>query len=360
MGATWLKSDPAKRRDRLACREMIRGGSRSFYFASLLLPPAQRDPAYAIYAFCRLSDDTVDDCEVTGMAPVEGLYERLDRAYAGRPFDTPADRAFAEAVDLYGIPRTLPAALLEGMAWDCQERRYETLEDLHDYAARVAGAVGAMMSLLLGARDPLVVARACDLGVAMQLTNICRDVGEDARNGRIYLPRAWMRGVGLNPERWLADPQPSPALTSIIKRLLAEADRLYERAATGIAGLPSGCRAAIHAARLFYREIGYDVLRAGGDSVTRRAVVPGDRKATLAAAAIAAAARRTEVDPAPPLECNSFLVDAARNAPEPKVEPGLIGRTLRRIDNRVGWTVELFLEMEQRERAAQMAAAARG
>ncbi|SDH25764.1 phytoene/squalene synthase family protein [Roseospirillum parvum] len=360
MGATWLKPDFGRRRDKAACREMIRGGSRSFFFASLLLPPPLRDPAYAIYAFCRLSDDTVDDCEVTGLAPVESLYERLDLAYAGRPLDTPADRAFAETVDLYGIPRALPAALLEGMAWDCQDKRYETLEDLHDYAARVAGTVGAMMSLLLGARDPVVVARACDLGVAMQLTNICRDVGEDARRGRIYLPRAWMRGVGLDPECWLADPKPGPALASIVKRLLAEADRLYDRAATGIAGLPSGCRPAIHAARLFYREIGYDVLRAGGDSVTRRAVVPGDRKAALVASALAAAARRTEVDPSPPLVCNRFLVDAARNAPEPKLEPGPLGRAMRRIDNRVGWTVELFLELEQRERAAQMAAAARG
>ncbi len=99
------------------------------------------------------------------------------------------------------MPRELPEALLEGFEWDLVGRRYETLEELQAYAARVAGSVGAMMAVLMGARSAAVLARACDLGVAMQLTNIARDVGEDARQGRLYLPLAWLREAGIDPER---------------------------------------------------------------------------------------------------------------------------------------------------------------
>ncbi len=139
-------------------------------------------------------------------AGLDQLRERLARIYQGRPAEIPADRAFAEVVAQFAIPRSLPEALLEGFAWDQGRRRYESLDDVCDYAARVAGTVGAMMALLMGRREPEVVARACDLGVAMQLTNIARDVGEDARAGRIYLPIRWFKEAGIDPDAWLADP----------------------------------------------------------------------------------------------------------------------------------------------------------
>jgi phytoene synthase len=107
--------------------------------------------------------------------------------YEGRPFDAPADRAFAAIIEQFEMPRALPEALLEGLAWDATERRYEALEELYGYSARVASAVGAMMCVLMGVRDENALARACDLGVAMQLTNIARDVGEDARERRHVL-----------------------------------------------------------------------------------------------------------------------------------------------------------------------------
>ena len=117
-----------------------------------------------------------------------------------------ADRALASVIARYAIPRAVPQALLEGFAWDREGRRYETLADLTAYAARVAGTVGAMMALLMDERRPEVLARACDLGVAMQFSNIARDVGEDARAGRLYLPQEWLREAGLDPEAWLAAP----------------------------------------------------------------------------------------------------------------------------------------------------------
>lgn len=162
------------------CRDAIRHGSLSFHAASKLLPQSVRDPALALYAFCRLADDEVD-LKTEKAAAVLMLKERLELVYAGRPRNAAPDRAFAALVQGYEMPRALPEALLEGLAWDAMERRYDDISDLIAYSARVASAVGVMMSVLMGERNADATARACDLGVAMQLTNIARDVGEDAR-----------------------------------------------------------------------------------------------------------------------------------------------------------------------------------
>ncbi len=133
------------------------------------------------------------------MAALGRLQDRLARIYAGNPYDAAADRAMADIVRRYAIPAELPEALLDGLAWDAQDRKFEDLSDVFDYAARVAGTVGVMMTLMMGVRSPDALARACDLGVAMQLTNNARDVGEDARAGRIYLPLRWLREAGHEP-----------------------------------------------------------------------------------------------------------------------------------------------------------------
>jgi phytoene synthase len=273
--------------DLAACRAAIRTGSRSFHAASRLLPARVRDPALALYAFCRLADDAVDE-GADKAAAVLTLGERLDRVYAGRPFDAAADRAFAAVVAGFAMPRALPEALLEGFAWDATGRRYATFAELLDYAARVAAAVGAMMCVLMRVRDADTLARACDLGLAMQLTNIARDVGEDARAGRLYLPLDWFAEAQLDPSGFLARPAPLPAVRAMTARLLAEARRLYRRSAAGIARLPADCRPGIHAARLVYAAIGAEVARAGHDSVTRRARTGRLRKLGLLAAAAAA------------------------------------------------------------------------
>lgn len=302
------------------CRDLLRHGSKSFAAASRLLPRRVREPATVLYAFCRVADDAIDGApSPTAQADALGdLFARLDEVYAGRPRETPVDRALATVVTARQIPKPLLSALLEGMAWDAQGRRYESLEDLHAYAARVAGTVGAMMSVLMGVRAAHVVARACDLGVAMQLTNVARDVGEDAARGRLYLPRAWMREEGIDPDRWLAAPTHDPALARVVARLLGAAAGLYGRADAGVAELPADCRAAIRAARLVYSDIGRSIARAGFDSVSRRAFVPGARKAWLLLRALAArfvrGARLPAREAPPPLEATRFLVAAAESA----------------------------------------------
>ncbi len=319
--------------DHAACRRLMRGGSKSFFAASLLLPARVRAPATALYAFCRLADDLID----LGNDPTAAMHElamRLDAVYAGRPSAIDADRALACTVHRHAIPRALLDALLEGFLWDAAGRRYATLAELHDYGARVAGTVGAMMALVMGTHSAQALARACELGVAMQLTNIARDVGEDARNGRLYLPLDWLAESGIDAEAWLANPQFDFRLAMVVQRLLAEADRLYERAEHGIAALPRDCRPAIHAARLVYAEIGRELERLGLDSVSRRACVGKPRKLALMARAATAAVvspglAGTELAPLPAIQ---FLVDAAQVAAPPQRRLSFGERTVWVID----------------------------
>ena len=308
--------DCARPADHAACREAIRQGSRSFHAASMILPDAVREPAYGLYAFCRLSDDAID-LGGGSLAALERLRERLARAYERRPLPHAADRAMADLVARFAIPRALPEALLEGLAWDAEDRRFEEFDDLLNYAARVAGTVGVMMTLIMGVRDPQTLARACDLGVAMQLTNIARDVGEDARNGRLYLPLRWLREAGVDPDAFLEAPAPGDALRAVIARLLREADALYARARHGVGRLPPACRPAILAAALFYAEIGRAVERLPGDTLAMRARVSDLRKLALLARAVATAPLLSAGPSAPPLRAVAFLIDAVAAAPSP-------------------------------------------
>jgi len=327
------------------CRDLLRGGSRTFFAASLVLPRSIGDRAIALYAFCRLADDEVD-IGSGGIDAVERLNRRLAAIYAGKPASSPADRCFADVVARFAIPRELPEALLEGLAWDTQSRRYESLSDLIAYAVRVAGTVGAMMSLIMERRDSAVVARACDLGIAMQLTNIVRDIGEDARLGRLYLPLQWMREAGIDPDNWLADPRFDKRIGEIARRLLAAADTFYDRARAGITALPCACRPGIHAARIIYAEIGREVERAELDSVSRRAVVSSPRKLRLLAKAITAslAMREASVDP---VQAEAlYLIEAVAATPLPR---GLSSEPRRSAIDRAVWVLDLFERLERRD-----------
>jgi len=281
MPATSLKYDS---RDLQACIAMMKGGSKTFFAASRLLPMRVRAASVALYAFCRVADDMVDQGGDVN-ANLALLRQRLDQIYDGSPTPAVEDQALTLVVQQYQLPRLFLDALLEGFEWDALGRRYQTLEDLQSYAARVAGTVGAMMSWIMGIKSPATLARACELGVAMQLTNIARDVGEDARNGRIYIPLAWLESADIKVTDWLRDPQPTTVIKSLISRLLDEADILYQRAQSGIAELPPDCRAAILAASSIYGEIGAQLRREGLDSITHRTVVSTTRKLVLLAAA---------------------------------------------------------------------------
>ncbi|MEM8571242.1 MAG: phytoene/squalene synthase family protein [Pseudomonadota bacterium] len=335
--------------DRDACLDAIKTGSHSFYAASRLLPPKIRERSVILYAFCRLADDSVDLTQAKSLA-VAGLRTRLELAYEGTPADSPADRAFTALASEVAMPKALPEALLEGLAWDADGRCYDSLEDLHGYCARVASAVGVMMCVVMGVRDRDVLARACDLGVAMQLTNIARDVGEDAAAGRLYMPLNWLRESGLDPEAFLADPQPVLPVRDAVSRLLVEAERLYRRSEAGIGGLPASCRIGIFAARQIYARIGTHVGRAGHDSISRRAKTSQAEKLALLFLAFAQATgcflmpnspRRY----APPLDATAFLVDAAAGT-APDSAWG---------DGKPGTVLSILAQLKQKDRSARYA-----
>ena len=341
-----VDSAPARAADLAACRSLLRQGSKTFYAASLVLPPQVRQSATALYAFCRLADDAVDTGTSRALA-LQLLRTRLDRIYAGQTANIATDRAFAAVVARFAIPRALPEALLDGFEWDLVAKQYETLADLQAYAARVAGTVGSMMALLMGRTSAAIVARACDLGVAMQLTNIARDVGEDARMGRLYLPRSWLREAGIDPDRWLAQPVFDAALAGVIKRLLQAADALYERSTQGIAWLPPSCRPGMQAARLLYAEIGRELERRGLNSVAQRAHVSWQRKLQLLPQALLAALSPRRALPPMVLEEVRFLVDAAATA-TPSQSPR---QAAFQPVARVLWVLDLFERLERQELA---------
>lgn len=297
------------------CEEAIKHGSLSFHAASKLMPKDVRRSALALYAFCRLADDAVDLNDAKAEAVLR-LEERLDRVYAGRPLNQPADRAFARVVFAHEMPRALPDALLEGLAWDAQARRYDTLSDLYGYSARVAAAVGVMMCVLMGVRDRHALARACDLGVAMQLTNIARDVGEDAFERRLYLPLDWLQEAGMEAETFLDDPLLTTPVRQMTKRLISDANRLYYRSEAGIAALPRNARSGIWAARLIYAGIGAAVKARGHDSISGRARTTKAQKIRWIAQSSVRATASTVMPHsavlfAPVLPECAFLVDAA-------------------------------------------------
>lgn len=300
------------RSDVQICKDILAEGSKSFNAASKILPARIRDSASVFYAFCRVADDAVDDSGDPARA-VEMLTRRLDRIYADTPDADPVDRALTGVIAGHEIPRTLFDALIEGFWWDAEGREYEDLSGVLDYSARVASAVGAVMTLIMGVRHRDALARACDMGGAMQLTNIARDVGEDAGRGRLYLPRTWLVEEGLDPEAFVREPAFGPQVARVIERLLAEARRLYERGDAGVPFLPSDCRPSIRAARLIYSDIGRVIARANHDSLSQRAYVSTFRKLWLVLRAYLPSGDADQAQ-APVQPEFAFLVDAVSPA----------------------------------------------
>jgi phytoene synthase len=268
-------------------RDIIRKGSKSFAAAARLFDPETRGNVYMLYAWCRYCDDEIDGQELgfaKAVPDTSTIDERLDRirdlterALAGQDVEEPAFRGLQHIVERYGIPKRHPMDLIEGFAMDAAEYRYETLEDTLLYCYHVAGVVGVMMAYVMGVKDPAILRRAADLGIAFQLTNIARDVLDDAQAGRCYLPRELLREHGVPPDD-LEDPRYRSGLVNVAKALLQVADRYYESAAEGVRALPLRAAWAICTARGVYRDIGEIVLAQGEAAWQQRAVVSKGRK----------------------------------------------------------------------------------
>ena len=271
--------------DAAVCRRIVRSHARTFWLASWFLPSEKRRATFALYAFCRVVDDLVDLAPTGRSAEVAGMLDdyrsRLAEALAGRP-DGPVFRELARAVTRHRVPAAVLQELLDGVARDCRPVRHESWADLERYCEGVASSVGEMCMHVFGvpgddATRSRALQHARTLGVAMQLTNILRDVGEDARNGRCYLPASELARFGLTPEDVLrgalgADPR----WRAFMRQQIGRARSLYESAMPGIAMLSPETRRCATACTVGYAAI-LDVIEENGCDTFRSRARLGQR-----------------------------------------------------------------------------------
>ena len=279
-----------------ACRAIMRTHAKSFSRAARLLPGRYRDQVAVLYAFCRLADDAVDLAPdaATARAEADRFIAELDQPASARP----VIRAFDAWSTEHPLARSAARELCAGIASDAGPVRVADEDELVRYCYRVAGTVGLLMCAALDVPDPAAHPFAIDLGIAMQLTNIARDVAEDAQRDRVYLPRSALARHGTSPEALVArahggpeSAAPAVAVAPVVLELLALADRYYHSAELGMRYLPWQVRPAILVAARLYRGIGEVLRQRGGNPWLGRAYVDRSDAARHAASALAALAR---------------------------------------------------------------------
>jgi len=273
------------------CAHVARTEARTFYYAFLLLPPGRRRAIHAVYAFSRAVDDVADD---PALAPDDKL-RRLDAhraslraVYEGRPA-TPRLAALADAVARFDIPRPMLETLVDGVAMDVRPRRNRDLADLRAYCHAVAGVVGQMCVRIFGATDPRADDLAGELGFALQLTNILRDVGDDWAAGRFYLPHDELASHGLNEEALLAH-SPADAASPTAQFLALQGERAWSAfgAADSLLPLvPAVSRPCLAGIAMLYRDLLVRLREQGYPVAGPRVRLSGAEKARVALRATA-------------------------------------------------------------------------
>lgn len=263
-------------------RAVLAAHARTFQLASRLLPPANRDAAAVLYALCRLIDDIADDAD-DGVPPgvVRSALRCLRAELTGSQPPRPLVAAWLEVAARTGAPLQPLLDLIEGVLSDVGPVRLPDDDALLVYCYRVAGTVGLLMSPLLGVTHPEAAAPARDLGIAMQLTNICRDVAEDLGRDRVYLPERRLQAAGASQELLLGG-RGRAAVAVVVAELLELAEAHYDRGLAGTRHIPLRSRLAIRVAAVVYRAIGRRLLRVhAGDALHGRTIVPVASRAAL-------------------------------------------------------------------------------
>jgi len=277
-----------------SCRAVARERARSFFFASHVLPSERRKAAFALYTFCRSADDAVDEAAdlSDARARLDDVRRRLDRVYAvaagveRAEVSILTDRALVDTVARYGVERAAFDDLLLGMSQDLEPVRLQTTQELLLYCHRAAGVVGHLMMPVLGAEGAEARARAADLGVAMQLTNILRDVGEDLLRGRIYLPAEELAAHGLSHDQ-VAHGRLTAAWRRFMAAQVERARAYYARADAGIPLISTwGGRLCARVMRATYGDILRSLERGAYDSFSTRHRTSGPRKVALLCGAL--------------------------------------------------------------------------
>lgn len=246
------------------CRVITRNHAKTFYMATRFLPYQKQRSIFAIYGLCRYLDDLVDEAEdlvfqkrISQIEVLERLdlfKEKLINTYRGVEHDDPILVAFADVLNRYDISIDLPLLLLEGVSADLSKNRYDNFEELFDYSYKVASVVGLMTSEIFGYTDPKALDHAIEMGIAMQLTNILRDVGEDLRRDRIYIPQDELSQFNLS-EGDLFTFQISDNFVDLMKFQIERAREYYVSAEKGIPLLNRDSRLPVMLARENYSRI---------------------------------------------------------------------------------------------------------
>lgn len=281
-----MRQSPELTALRLQAAEATAAGSKSFYFATRFFPPDLAQAAHAVYWFCRTTDDIVDENLGDIIEWESALTDALRRGHSPNPT---LDLFVRTAVE-YRIPHEYPLELVEGVKMDARGQRYRTFDELSIFCYRVASVVGLMMMHVIGAK-PGAETHAIDLGIAMQLTNILRDVGTDLRMGRIYLPTEELHRFGYS-ESDLRSGVRNAAFFSLMDFQCARARSYYRSSAPGIPMLDQRGRFAVRIAADVYEAILGRIEAGGYDVFDSRAFVPKARKYWITARALALPALR--------------------------------------------------------------------
>jgi phytoene synthase len=246
---------------------------RTFRLAARFLPPDVRDDAAVVYAFCREVDDVAD--ESTDVAAARRALAQVRAELCAEAPPRPGIVALFDVADRRGMDLSAARHLVDAVASDLGAVRIRDDHSLIGYCYGVAGTVGLMMASVLGSTDRRAASHAIDLGIAMQITNLCRDVREDAARGRVYLPETRLLACGVVPEDLLQGTADPLRTAAVVADLLSLAERYYRSGRAGLSYLPRRTRWAIHVAAAVYRAIGVRLLRRhGGDPLWGRTVVP--------------------------------------------------------------------------------------
>lgn len=278
-------------------KSVLKKHGRSFHFASKLLAPEYRSRAARLYAFCRYIDDLADESY-----DHDGAAQQLEQINSEIQYGHSSQHVVADMIALMqelSMPHAPVLSLIKGVQSDLTMQRLENEAELLHYAYQVAGTVGLMMCVILDVRDKEAWPFAMDLGIAMQLTNIARDVGQDATKGRIYLPATWLGNISTDQIIRPSTAQ-AAALQAATQKTLALAQAYYQSGLTGVPYLPPAARYGIVVAAAVYREIGQVVAQSEYRSWDRRAIVPQSRKIICASQALVRYALQMRSRQSPP------------------------------------------------------------
>lgn len=273
-------SEIARPADYVRCAEITRHSSSNFYYAFMLLPAERRRALNAVYAFCRFVDDIADAGAAAEPARLLDRWRlELRNVYAGT-VERPVSRALADNVRRFNIPQRYFEEVIDGVAMDLTHKRYATFEQLRLYCHRVASAVGLICIEIFGYRNPETRTYAERLGLAFQLTNIIRDVREDAARDRIYLPLEDLRRFEVGEAEILQSAY-TPGFNRLMEFEAARARRFYQEAAAALAPEDRSSMVAAEGMRLIYAALLERISRSGFRVFDRRLGVSAPRKLLL-------------------------------------------------------------------------------